>query len=44
MTGQELKERFPVEAKDPSEYETHLYEIRPLSDSELLRHLRNPNE
>lgn len=46
MTEQELKERFPVEAKakDPSEHEMYLYEIRPVSDNELLRHLCNPNE
>lgn len=44
MTEQELKERSPVQAKDPSEYEMYLYEIRPVSDSELLRHLCNPNE
>lgn len=46
MTEHELKERFPVQAKakDPSEYEMYLYEIRPISDNEPLRHLCNPNE
>ena len=46
MTEQELKERFPIEAKakNPSEYEMYLYEIKPISDNELLRHLCNPNE
>lgn len=41
MTEQELKERFPVEAKakNPSEYEMYLYEIRPISDKELLQRL-----
>lgn len=41
MTEQELKERFPVEAKakDPSEYEMYLYEIKPISDKELLQRL-----
>lgn len=43
MTVQELKERFPVEAKakDPSEYEMYLYEIKPISDKELLQRLCN---
>lgn len=46
MTVQELKERFPNEAKmkDPSECEMYLYEIKPVSDTELLQHLGNPNE
>ncbi len=41
MTERELKERFPVEAKakDPSEYEMYLYEIKPISDKELLQRL-----
>lgn len=41
MTEHELKERFPFEAKakDPSEYEMHLYEIKPVSDDELLQRL-----
>lgn len=41
MTEQELKERFPVEAKaeDPSQFRMYLYEIKPASDSELLRRL-----
>lgn len=43
MTKRELEKRFPVEAKakNPSEYEMYLYKIRPISDSELLRHLCN---
>lgn len=43
MTERELKERFPVEAKakDPSEYEMYLYEIKPISDKELLQRLCN---
>ena len=46
MTVQELKERFPVEAraKDTSEYEMYLYEIKPVGDNELLQRLCNPNE
>ena len=46
MTVQELKERFPYEAKmkDPSECEMYLYEIKPVSDKELLQRLCNPNE
>ena len=46
MTEQDLKKRFPVEAKakDPSEYEMYLYKIRAISDNELLQHLCNPNE
>lgn len=41
MTEQELKKRFPFEAKaeDPSEYIMHLYEIKPVSDTELLQRL-----
>lgn len=39
MTKQELKERFHVEAKDTSEYEMYLYEIKPVSDNELLQRL-----
>lgn len=41
MTVQELKKRFPVEAKakNPSEYEMYLYKIRPISDNELLQRL-----
>lgn len=43
MTEHELKERFPLEAKteDPSEYIMHLYEIKPISDKELLQRLCN---
>lgn len=46
MTVQELKERFPDEAKmkDPSVCEMYLYEIKPVSDTELLQHLVNPNK
>lgn len=46
LTEQELKERFPIEAKakDPSKYEMYLYGIKPISDDELLQHLCNPNE
>lgn len=41
MTVQELKERFPAEAKmeNPSACAMYLYEIKPISDEELLRHL-----
>ncbi len=41
MTVQELKERFPAEAKmeNPSACSMHLYEIKPVSDEELLRRL-----
>lgn len=41
MTEQELKKRFPFEAKaeEPSEYEMHLYEIKSVSDNELLQRL-----
>lgn len=41
LTEQELKKRFPIEAKakDLSQYEMHLYEIRPTSDNELLQRL-----
>lgn len=46
MTVQELKERFPDEAKmkNPFACEMYLYEIKPISDKELLQHLCNPNE
>lgn len=46
MTVQELKERFPAEAnmENPSACAMYLYEIKPISDEELLRHLCNPNE
>lgn len=41
MTVQELKERFPAEAKakDPSQFDMHLYEIKPITDEELLQRL-----
>ena len=41
MTVQELKERFPAEAnmKNPSACAMYLYEIKPISDKELLQHL-----
>lgn len=41
MPVQELKERFPFEAKaeDPSKYIMYLYEIKPISDKELLQRL-----
>lgn len=41
MTVQELKKRFPVEAKakNPSEHEMYLHKIRPISDNELLQRL-----
>lgn len=41
MTVQELKERFPAEAKmvNPSACEMYLYEIKPISDKELLQRL-----
>ena len=41
MTVQELKERFPAEAsmKNPSTREMYLYEIKPISDKELLQRL-----
>ena len=41
MTVQELKERFPAEAnmENPSVCAMHLYEIRPISDRELLQRL-----
>lgn len=41
LTEQELKERFPFEAKaeDPSEIEMYLHEIKPVSDNELLQRL-----
>lgn len=37
MTVQELKERFPT--KNPSACAMYLYEIKPVSDEELLRRL-----
>lgn len=41
MTVQELKERFPAEAKmeNPSACAMYLYEIKPISDKELLQRL-----
>ena len=41
MTVQELKERFPAEAnmENPSACEMYLYEIKPISDKELLQRL-----
>ena len=41
MTVQELKERFPAEAnmENPSACAMHLYEIKPISDEELLQRL-----
>ena len=41
MTAQELKERFPAEAKmkNPSACEMYLYEIKPVGDGELLQRL-----
>lgn len=41
MTVQELKERFPAEAKakDLSQFDMYLYEIKPISDKELLQRL-----
>ena len=41
MTVQELKERFPAEAKmeNPSVCAMYLYEIKPISDEELLQRL-----
>lgn len=41
MTERELKERFPVQAesKTPSQFEMYLYEIKPVSDGELLQRL-----
>lgn len=46
MTVRELKKRFPFEAKAkcPSDYEMYLYEVKPISDTELLQHLCSPNE
>lgn len=40
-TVQELKERFPAEAKmeNPSACAMYLYEIKPISDKELLQRL-----
>lgn len=40
-TVQELKERFPAEAKmkNPSACAMYLYEIKPISDEELLQRL-----
>ena len=41
MTVQELKERFPAEAgmENPSSCAMYLYEIKPISDKELLQRL-----
>jgi hypothetical protein len=41
MTVQELKERFPAEAgmAKPSACAMYLYEIKPISDKELLQRL-----
>lgn len=41
MTVQELKERFPAEAnmKNPYACAMYLYEIKPVSDKELLQRL-----
>lgn len=41
MTVQELKERFPAEAdmENPSTCAMYLYEIKPISDKELLQRL-----
>lgn len=41
MTVQELKERFPAEAnmENPSVCAIYLYEIKPISDEELLQRL-----
>lgn len=41
MTVQELKERFPAEAnmENPSACAMYLYEIKPISDKELLQRL-----
>lgn len=41
MTVQELKERFPAEAgmENPSACAMYLYEIKPISDRELLQRL-----
>lgn len=41
MTVQELKERFPAEAKmeNPFACAMYLYEIKPVSDKELLQRL-----
>ena len=41
MTVQELKEQFPAEAnmENPSACAMYLYEIKPISDKELLRRL-----
>lgn len=43
MTVQELKERFPAEAsmENPSACAMYLYEIKPISDKELLQRLCN---
>lgn len=43
MTVQELKEQFPAEAdmENPSACAMHLYEIKPISDKELLQRLCN---
>lgn len=41
MTVQELKEQFPAEAsmENPSACAMYLYEIKPISDNELLQRL-----
>lgn len=41
MTVQELKERFPAEAnmENPSVCAMYLYEIKPITDKELLQRL-----
>ena len=41
MTVQELKERFPAEAdmENPSACAMYLYEIKPISDKELLQRI-----
>lgn len=41
MTVQELKERFPAEAKmkNPSACAMYLYEVKPVGDNELLQRL-----
>lgn len=39
MTVQELKERFPAEAKMENPSAMYLYEIKPIRDEELLQRL-----
>ena len=41
LTEQELKKRFPAEAKakDRTQHEMYLYKIRPIGDNELLQRL-----